>query len=59
MGWCSGVDVRLTLATGGITRLRISVGRWYSGVHVRPLVPVVLPYLLSADIVLRKKHLKS
>ena len=43
MDWCySGVHV--TLGTGGVTILRVSVGWWCSGVHVRLLVLVVLPY---------------
>ena len=33
-----------TLGTGGVTILRVSVGWWCSGVHVRLLVVVMLPY---------------
>ena len=33
-----------TLGSGGITILRVSLGWWCSGVHVRLLVLVVLTY---------------
>ena len=33
-----------TFGTGGVTILRVSVGWWCSGVHVRLLLLVVLPY---------------
>ena len=42
--WFAGVVEYMSLGTGGVTILRVSVGRWCSGVHVRLLVLVVLPY---------------
>ena len=33
-----------TLGTGSVAIVRVSVGWWCSGVHVRLLVLVVLPY---------------
>ena len=43
---CVGGAVELcqTLGTGGVTILRVSVGWWCSGVHIRLLVLVVLSY---------------
>ena len=37
-------DTCQTLGTGDVTILSFSVGWWCSGVHVRLLVPVMLPY---------------
>ena len=39
-----------TLGIGDVTTLRVSVGWWCSGVHVRLLVLVVLPYLGSVCV---------
>ena len=43
--WVGGVvEYMSDLGTGGVTILRVSVGWWCSGVHVRLLGVVVLPY---------------
>ena len=43
--WVNGVvESCQTLGTGGFTVLRVTVGWWCNGVHVRLLVLVVLPY---------------
>ena len=43
--WVGGVvEYMADSGTGGVTILRVSVGWWCSGVHVRLLVLGVLPY---------------
>ena len=51
-GWLCGELHVMTVGTANVTILRVSVCWWFSGVHIRLLVLLMLPYTAALHPIL-------